>query len=342
VVATAMAELAECSDLIYIARDPDDYAAQLDRAVAENDAGLRTRRIAYAAANTWEQRCRTLDSAIRAVFPLISVIVVTHNSREFVRPCLDSIAAETSYPNYEVIVVDNASTDGTREAIEKCAAGNPRVRLQALPGNAGFAAANNAGAQAADGEYLVLLNSDTLVTSGWLGRLLRHLRRDPGVGLVCPVTNFAGNEAMIETSYLSAGEMQLFAQELSRANEGRLLEIDVAPLFCAMARRSLWQERGGLDERFEIGMFEDDDFSFQVRKRGLRVAAAEDCFVHHFGQGSFSKLPRDAYEQIFSNNRRRFEEKWKTSWKAHRTRPEVKPAYERRRFQPATFCDAHS
>jgi len=343
VVATAMAELAECGDLIYIARDADDYVVQLDRAVAENDPALRERRMAYAAANTWEQRCQTLDSAIRARFPLVSVVVVTHNSVEFVRPCLESIAAETSYPNYEVIVVDNASTDATREAIRAhMAAGDARFKVQELAANIGFAAANNAGAQAAEGEYLVLLNSDTIVTSGWLGRLLRHLQRDPKVGLVCPVTNFAGNEAMIETEYVSAEEMQAFAQDLARSQEGRLLDIAVAPLYCAIMRRTLWRQLGGLDERFQIGMFEDDDLSLQVRQRGLRVAAAEDCFVHHFGQGSFAKLPRDTYEEVFRDNRRRFEEKWKIAWKAHQTRPDVKPAFERMRFQPATFCSRTS
>jgi GT2 family glycosyltransferase len=268
--------------------------------------------------------------------------VVTHNSAEFVRPCLASIAAETSYPNYEVIVVDNASTDGTLEALRSHVAITPRFKLLALPTNTGFAAANNTGAQAAGGEYLVLLNSDTIVTSGWLGRLLRHLQRNPNLGLVCPVTNFAGNEAMIEIGYVSAEEMQAFAQELARRHEGRLLEIEVAPLFCAMARKSLWTELGGLDERFAIGMFEDDDFSFQVRKRGLRVAAAEDCFVHHFGQGSFSKLPRETYEEVFRQNQRRFEEKWKTAWKSHQTRPDVTPALQRMRFQPATFCKCAS
>lgn len=342
VVATAMAELAECRDLIYIAADAEDYVRQLDRAVGENDPALRKRRIEYSSANTWEQRYCTIDSAIRGVFPLVSIIVVTHNSREFVEPCLFSIASETSYPNYEVIVLDNASSDGTLEALRACAASDPRIRVEALTENMGFAAANNAGARMAKGEYLVLLNVDTVVTSGWADRLLSHLRRNPRIGLVCPVTNFAGNEAMIDAGYLSASEMQAFAQKLASRNHGQEMDIDVAPLFCALLRKQLWNDLGGLDERFEIGMFEDDDLSLQVRKRGLRVVAAEDCFVHHFGQGSFSKLERSAYEEIFSRNRRRFEEKWNTAWKAHQTRPNVRPAFERMRFQPATFFDRES
>ncbi|MGA2593989.1 MAG: polysaccharide pyruvyl transferase family protein [Bryobacteraceae bacterium] len=342
VVATAMAELDACADLIYIARDAAHYVAQLDQAVQENDPALRKRRIEYAAANTWEQRYATMDAAIRAVFPLVSIIVVTHDSAEFVRPCLRSIACETSYPNYEVIVVDNASTDGTLPELQECAAANPRIRLQALSTNMGFAAANNTGARVAGGEYLILLNIDTMVTSGWIGRLLGHLRRDPQIGVICPVTNFAGNEALIDVAYLSAGEMQAFALEVARRNARRVLDIDVAPLFCAALRKTLWEELGGLDERFEIGMFEDDDFSLRVRKRGLRAVAAEDCFVHHFGQGSFAKLPRSAYDEVFANNQRRFEEKWNTRWKGHQTRPDVKPAWERVRFQPATFCESET
>lgn len=341
VVATAMAELAECGDLIYIADGPADYASKLDLAVADSNATLRERRIAYAAANTWQERCRTLDSAIRGIYPLVSIVVVTHNGVEFVLPCLESIAAETSYPNYEVVVVDNASTDGTQQAVRDHIASHGSVTLHELTTNIGFAGANNAGAKIAKGEYLVLLNSDTIVTSGWLGRLVRHLQLHTDLGLLCPVTNFAGNEAMIEIAYVSAEEMQDFAQERARANAGRLFQIEVAPLFCAILGRKLWSELGGLDERFQVGMFEDDDFSCQVRRRGLRVAAAEDCFVHHFGQGSFAKLPRETYEEVFRNNRRRFEEKWKTAWKPHQTRPGVKPAFERTRFLPATFCDRH-
>jgi GT2 family glycosyltransferase len=235
--------------------------------------------------------------------------------------------------------VDNASSDGTQDVVRAHMASNASVKLHELPANIGFAAANNAGAKIATGEYLVLLNSDTIVTSGWLGRLVRHLQLHTDLGLLCPVTNFAGNEAMIEIAYVSAEEMQDFAQERARINAGRLFQIEVAPLFCAILGRKLWSELGGLDERFQVGMFEDDDFSCQVRRRGLRVAAAEDCFVHHFGQGSFAKLPRETYEEVFRDNRRRFEEKWKTAWKPHQTRPGVKPAFERTRFLPATFCD---
>jgi hypothetical protein len=69
------------------------------------------------------------------------------------------------------------------------------------------------------------------------------------------------------------------------------------------------------------------------------VVAAEDCFIHHFGQGSFSKIPQQEYEAIFEANRKRFEEKWNTAWKPHQTRPGVRPAFEERKFSPGDFCN---
>jgi GT2 family glycosyltransferase len=74
-----------------------------------------------------------------------------------------------------------------------------------------------------------------------------------------------------------------------------------------------------LDETFQIGMFEDDDFSFRVRKAGYRIVTAEDCFIHHFGHGSFGKLDPEVFQKIYDENKQRFEAKWGT-WPPHKTR----------------------
>ncbi len=206
--------------------------------------------------------------------------------------------------------------------------------------NSGFAAGNNLAARQANGEYLILLNIDTMVTSGWIERLLRHVRLDPSIGIICPVTNFAGNEIKINIDYSDARQMQHFALKVAREQQGRTLDVDVVPLYCALIPRTVWTEVGELDEGFGIGMYEDDDFSLRIRQAGYRVTAAEDCFVHHFGQGSFSKMATKEYQAIFESNRKRFEEKWKTTWKPHRTRPDVRPAFEEKGFAPAEFCAA--
>jgi GT2 family glycosyltransferase len=236
--------------------------------------------------------------------------------------------------------VDNGSTDGTPDILRKYAAAESRIRIECLGRNSGFAAGNNLAARQANGEYLILLNIDTMVTSGWVERLLRHVRVDPSIGIICPVTNFAGNEIKINIDYSDARQMQQFALKVAREQQGRTLAVDVVPLYCALIPRKVWMEVGELDEGFGIGMYEDDDLSVRIRQAGYRVMAAEDCFIHHFGQGSFSKVATKEYQAIFESNRKRFEDKWKTTWKPHRTRPDVRPAFEDKRFAPAEFCAA--
>src|SRR5262249_54757021 len=84
---------------------------------------------------------------------------------------------------------------------------------------------------------------------------------------------------------------------------------------------------GPLDERFQIGLFEDDDYAMRARAAGYRVVCAEDAFVHHFGQASIGTLAaKGEYGKLFHENRRRWEEKWNTSWWPYQYRP--KPHYE--------------
>jgi len=336
VVATAIPELADRSDLIYVAQDSADFARKLDCAVSEHDGELRRRRLTYAARNTWRDRLETIDTALRESFPLVSIVIVTYNSRPYVRPCLESVIRNTSYPRYEVLIVDNGSSDGTLKLLEDYSEAEPRMRLIALSENKGFAAANNIAARQARGEYLILLNIDTMATPGWVGRLIRHCHRDPSVGVVVPVTNWAGNEARINTCYTDFREMEQFAVLLAQRNWGQSLELRVAPLFCALIPRVVWTQVGELDERFEVGMFEDDDFSLRVRQVNFRIVAAEDCFVHHFGRGSFSKMSSTDYSRIFNRNLRRFEEKWRCRWAPHKFRSGVRP--EHVHYDPDDFA----
>jgi GT2 family glycosyltransferase len=337
VIATDMAELSQCGDLLYIGKDAGEFARHLDTALAERDPDLVQRRIEFARANTWTSRVQQIDAVVREAFPLVSILIVTYNSAPYVRPCLDSLLRNTSYPHYEIVLVDNASGDGTVDLAREYAERDSRVRVFPLPENRGFAGGNNYAARESRGDYLVFLNVDTMVTAGWVGRLVRHVHRDRSIGLLCPVTNFAGNEIKINVSYTCAREMERFAGNLAVAKNGQRFEIRVAPLYCALMPRAVWDQVGEMDARYEIGMFEDDDLSLRVRQAGFGVFAAEDTFIHHFGQGSFSKLAGETYNRIFETNRKRFEEKWNQPWVAHRTRPGVRPAYEEKRFDPAEF-----
>jgi GT2 family glycosyltransferase len=128
-----------------------------------------------------------------AAQPRASVVIVTFNSLVFTKLCLESVLSNTD-PGYELIVVDNRSTDGTVEYLRELAREHSHVTVVFNESNRGFAPANNQGLARATGRVLVLLNNDTIVPPGWLAGLSRTLD-DPAIGLAGPVTNRASNEA---------------------------------------------------------------------------------------------------------------------------------------------------
>jgi len=278
---------------------------------------------------------RLPESAIRAVLDLglplhkshespciatKSIVIVTYNNLVLNKLSLLNLLEQTGELDVEVIVVDNASTDGTAAFLHDLAASDPRVRVIENPTNRGFAAATNQGVAASVGETIVLLNNDTLVASGWLSRLSSHLL-DPSIGLLGAVTNRIGNQAEIPVDYATLGGFLRFTRERAGSHAGRLLEIPMAAMFCLAMRRDTFEKIGPLDEQFEIGMFEDDDYAMRCRETGLRIVCAEDVFVHHFGEASFGELcPSGKYGEVFAANRARFEKKWNTQWKSHEGR----------------------
>jgi GT2 family glycosyltransferase len=248
--------------------------------------------------------------------PEAAIVVVTHDNLPFLRLCLESVLAATDTP-FELIVVDNASTDGTPEYLARLTEQNPCVRPLRNHSNRGFAAANNQGAKLAAADVLVLLNDDTAVCPGWLERLMAHLE-DEGVGMVGPTTNRTGNEAQIDADYDTFGELVRFADERAARQAGESFEISTLTMFCVALRRSLYEEVGPLDERFELGLLEDDDYSMRVRQAGYRLLCADDTFVHHFGEASFGKLVASGeYGRVLEANRARFEEKWRAPWEPY-------------------------
>ena len=323
VVTTPMQELNRLNGLVYQARGAHEFAAAIDTALAEEDDTKARARIEFGRENDWRSRQAEVDTALVRSCDKVSIIMVTYNSERFLRPCLDSLLRHTAYPSYEVVIIDNASSDGTGRILREYADRDCRIKVMIQPDNLGFSGGNNLGVRASSGKWLVLLNADTVLTSGWLSGLMRHAANDSSLGLLVPVTNSIGNEAMIECSYESADEMHRYAAELGRAERNREYPLEVAALFCTLIRRRVWGEIGPLDERFKIGMFEDDDYSRRVRQAGYRIAAAEDIFVHHFGGGSFKALEDGVYQGLFRANQIRFNRKWPKGWRPHQYRPGI-------------------
>jgi GT2 family glycosyltransferase len=256
-----------------------------------------------------------------------SIVVVTFDNLVFTRLCLESILENTRPASYELIVVDNGSTDGTAGYLRELAEHHRHVRIVANRTNAGFPRACNQGLALATGQTLVLMNNDVLVPTGWLEGLVSKLG-DPQVGLVGPVTNRAGNEAEIDGPYRTWQEFLAFAKQWAEERKDQTFDIRTPAMFCLAFRRDVYERLGPIDERFEVGLLEDDDYSVRAHAAGYRVLCADDVFVHHFGEASFGKLVSTGeYVRLLRANQKRFEEKWGASWQPYGRRPN--PEYRR-------------
>jgi GT2 family glycosyltransferase len=261
-----------------------------------------------------------------AVGESASIIVVTHDSLAFTRLCLRSVLANSG-DGIELIVVDNGSGDGTPSYLARLAECDARVRVLLNGTNTGFAPACNQGLGLATGDHLVLLNNDTLVPPGWLAGLRHHLA-EPEVGLVGPVTNRIGNEAEIDVDYATWGEFLAAAARRMSEHAGEWLEIGTPAMFCLAMRRQTLLRLGPLDEGYEIGLLEDDDYAERARRAGYELRCADDVLVHHFGEASFGRLvPGGEYRRILEANQQRYAEKWGRPWQPYGRRPN--PRYER-------------
>jgi len=319
VVATNLGELQHYADYVRLADGPGQWLTAIEGALTDYAPERVTERIVFASQNTWSQRVALIQEAVLALYPKASIIIVTYNNLDYTRLCLQSIHDKTVYPSVEVIVVDNGSRDDTVKYLEALAAEHPNAQVLLNDTNEGFARANNRGVAAATGEYIVFLNNDTVVSRGWLSRLIGQLG-DPRVGMVGPVTNWSGNESRIEVDYHTLEEMEAFAKAYTQAHDGQIFEIRMLAFFCAAMRRAVVEEVGPLDERFGLGTFEDDDYAMRVKQKGYRVICAEDAFVHHWGRASFSRLGAQEHQRLFDENRSKFEAKWGTKWEPHRYR----------------------
>ena len=250
-----------------------------------------------------------------------SVVVVTRDGLVFTRLCVESVLASQAAPALELIVVDNGSTDGTLDYLRRLRERDRRVRVVSNASNVGFAAAVNQGLAASLGARLAVLNNDVILPPLALGGLFGRLD-DDGIGLVGPISNEASTEAEVDVSYRTYAQLMKSAADRFSSRAGQSFEVPMLTMFCVALRRDVYQHVGPLDERFELAMFEDDDYSLRVRRAGLRVVCAEDVFVHHFGEASLGALvPTGEHAALFGRNRRRFEEKWGLPWRAHLRRP---------------------
>jgi GT2 family glycosyltransferase/predicted SAM-dependent methyltransferase/predicted O-methyltransferase YrrM len=239
-----------------------------------------------------------------------SIVILTFNQLDHTKKCVNSIQKHTPEA-HEIIFVDNASTDGTVEWLRQMIHENSNYRLIENKENLGFAAGNNQGLAEANGDYLLLLNNDTVVTEGWLARMLSVFNRYLEVGIVGPVSNYVSGPQQVKGgSYQNLEEMQCFAKQWSAEHQEQTMEFQRVVGFCLLAKREVIDRIGGLDEQFGSGNFEDDDFCLRAAVAGYKARIAQDAFIHHTGSQTF-KAAGINYQKSLEHNWEIFKTKWK-------------------------------
>ncbi len=239
---------------------------------------------------------------------MVSLIILTYNRLDVTKDCLESIRRHTPEP-HEIIIIDNGSSDGSREWLRQRATEQSTIRLIENQENRGFSAGCNQGMQAAKGDYLLLINNDTVVTPGWLSGLLEPFK-DPRTGIVGPLTSISsGIQEWPWLEYQNLAELDDFAIRLRQQQRYWWIKCRRIVGFCMLFRRSLMEQIGLLDERFGSGNYEDDDYCLRAALAGYQNLALGDVFIHHVGQATFSGNQLD-YRAAMLRNRNLFTEKW--------------------------------
>jgi len=241
-----------------------------------------------------------LKNIRRADLPKVSIIVVTFNALDFIKQCFASIKKYTD--DYELIIVDNGSQANTVKWLKKQAGLITIFNSE----NRGFAAGNNQGIKIAKGKYVLLLNSDTVVTKGWLPRLIKSIDENDRIGIVGPYANYSDGDQMFPGFYSSINEMHAFAKGFNRKEK----ETYHISGFCMLLKRKTLNKVGLFDESFKIANFEDVDYCIRARRAGFKLKVA-NCFIHHFGSRSFiANSNRIDLRQVYHENFKILTKKW--------------------------------
>ena len=237
--------------------------------------------------------------------PAVSIIIPVVNNLKYNRECLESIFKHSQTDiHQEIIVVDNHSTDGSREYFKNL---GPKIRLIANNEIKTFSQSCNQGAQEAKSDTLLFLNNDTYVTDGWLRPMLGCLQNDPEIGLVANKQLFPKNGLISHAggAFSARGQPEhiylFFDPDLPFLNKNR--EMQWVTACCIAISKKLFTDVGGFDESYK-NSFEDLDLCFKIRSCGLKSFYCSESVIYHYGQATAG---RETHED---ENRDLFFERW--------------------------------
>jgi glycosyltransferase involved in cell wall biosynthesis len=245
---------------------------------------------------------------------LLSIVIVTHNKVEYLSPCIRDIYNSVHIP-FEVIVVDNGSTEqSVLDYLIPFEKEHSNFKFIHLDKNYGFAKGYNEGVKAAKGEWICVSNNDTLTSDGAYERLISHLKNDPSIGIIAPVSNnMHGEHQMVPAPANSTFGDYLGIMDRLNREQGPKCVYSSWIIGCVMVfNRKLLEElatvkqppRNGIlfCEDFPIGCAEDSDLCFYTTHRlQKKLAVGKDCFIYHYGQITLSSVV-DNWREIQHSN----------------------------------------
>jgi len=228
--------------------------------------------------------------------PVFSVIILNWNGRHLLKECLDSVLSQT-FHDFETIVVDNGSTDGSVDLLNEEWGG--KIKIISLSLNVGFAGGNNAGIRAARGRYVVLLNNDTAVDPGWLPALHGAVSRHPEAGMFTPkILNYYRRDEIDNTGHLIYPDGLARGHNRLETDDGRFDDEEEAawPSGCAgVYKKEMLDGIGLLDETF-FAYGEDVDLGLRARWAGWECYYVPDAVVYHkYSATAGTYSPRKAF-----------------------------------------------
>jgi len=239
----------------------------------------------------------------------VAVVILNWNGERFLEQFLPSLIACTTYTGAEIIIADNASTDGSLSFLR---ANYPALRTIVLDQNYGFAGGYNKALEQIDAEYFVLLNSDVEVTPGWLDSLMGYMEVNPSVAACQPKIKAFSSKNKFEHAGAAGGFIdylgfpfcrgRVFAHvEEDKGQYDEVVDVFWASGACLLIRASIYNKVGGLDEVFFAHM-EEIDLCWRLNARGYRVVCVPQSTVYHVGGGTLNvESPRKTYLN-FRNN----------------------------------------
>ncbi|MCG2686463.1 glycosyltransferase family 2 protein [Candidatus Parcubacteria bacterium] len=233
--------------------------------------------------------------------PFVSVIIVNYNAKNYLRSCLEAVVQNT-YPNYEVLVVDNGSTDGSNVMVAHQF--GDRVQLLPLAKNFGPAYARNRGVEQAQGKYLAFLDNDTIPDKNWLGAAVGEMEKDISIGAVQCKLLLASDRKKFDYAgdYLSQYGFLVQRVEASVVDHGQFDQKDEilsAKSAAMLIRKDVFEEVGGFDEDYFIYL-EETDLGWRTWLAGYRIIFVPDSVVYHeFGTTSLLEPKLQSFNAKF-------------------------------------------